>query len=474
MQKTADIELLQQYVRDGSEEAFAALVERHVNLVYSAALRKTSNPEAAEEIAQAVFTLLARKAVGLSQRTILSGWLYQTARLTAAHFLRTEMRRMRREQEAFMQSLSNEPESEDWKQIAPVLEDAMGSLGTRDRDVLVLRFFERKSFQEVGAAVGASENAAKKQVAYALEKLRKDFSRRGISWTTAGIAAGISAYSVQAAPANLVLATVAVALAEGGATSTSTTALLKGALNIMAWTKAQTGIVGAIIVASVVAPFIFQHQAQAKLRENDDALQKQSEQLSASRAEHDRLSVTAANSALSQQQLSDLQKLRAAVGPLQQQAKEIAQLRSENQQLRARTGQDKPKTPMQIKEEAVAKLNYARNWVVGFYQFAEAHQGQFPTNFDQAAAFLPDKLKNQPDVSSDQFEIVFQGSPSSLNKPQDIIALREKESWNAGASSHPPGQWAKIYTFADGHSEIHHEVNNNFDDYEKAHMMPPK
>src|ERR1043166_2540018 len=151
MQETADRELLQQYAREASEEAFAALVGRHVNLVYSAALRKTGNPHAAEEITQAVFIILARKAGRLDNRTILSGWLYQTTRLTAASFLRKEIRRHRREQEAGMPSLSDPSTTELWPEIAPLLEDAMGGLGQRDRDAIALRFFEGKSFQEIAA-----------------------------------------------------------------------------------------------------------------------------------------------------------------------------------------------------------------------------------------------------------------------------------------------------------------------------------
>src|SRR5580765_11644 len=114
-----DAELLRQFVRTHSDEAFAALVSRHVSLVYSAALRKTGNPNAAEEITQAVFVILARKAKSLGPKTVLSGWLYQTARLTAANYLRAESRRARREQEAYMQSLSNETGSDIWLQIAP-------------------------------------------------------------------------------------------------------------------------------------------------------------------------------------------------------------------------------------------------------------------------------------------------------------------------------------------------------------------
>ena len=203
MQESQDSELLRQYARENSDEAFAALVTRHVNMVYSAALRKTGNPAAAEEITQAVFVILAKKANGLLRHTALSGWLYQAARLTAANFLRTEIRRTRREQEAYMQSLSNQTEPEIWPQIMPLLEDAMGRLGEKDRNALALRFFEGKSFQEIGTAFGVSENAARKRTDYALEKLRVYFSKRGVTSTTETIAGAISANSVQAAPVAL-------------------------------------------------------------------------------------------------------------------------------------------------------------------------------------------------------------------------------------------------------------------------------
>src|ERR1035441_9082122 len=99
MQEPFDTELLRQCADQNSEAAFAALVTRHVNLVYSAAVRKTHNPHAAEEITQAVFIILARKARALRRETVLPGWLYQTARLTAANFLRNEIRRVRRSEE---------------------------------------------------------------------------------------------------------------------------------------------------------------------------------------------------------------------------------------------------------------------------------------------------------------------------------------------------------------------------------------
>src|SRR3954462_10954218 len=116
--------LLKEYVERGSDEAFATLVERHINKVYSIALRHTRNPHQAEEITQAVFVVLARKGGQLGKQVILSGWSCRTAQLSALTFIRTESRRTRREQEAQMQNLLHESESDVWPQIAPLLDAA--------------------------------------------------------------------------------------------------------------------------------------------------------------------------------------------------------------------------------------------------------------------------------------------------------------------------------------------------------------
>lgn len=253
MQELDDKELLRRYVEQNSEKAFAELVTRHVHLVYSAALRKTGNASAAEEITQAVFIILAQKAGKLTDKTILPGWLYQTTRLSAATFLRGEIRRWRREQEAYMQSLSNENESEVWPDIAPLLEDAMGHLNEKDRNTIVLRFFHGKSFAEVGRAFGTSENAAKKRVAYALEKLQKYLSKHGVASTSAIIAGVVSANSIQAAPSSLAVSISAAATAKGAAATGSTLTLLKGAIKIMAWTKMQTAAVVGVSAILAIA-----------------------------------------------------------------------------------------------------------------------------------------------------------------------------------------------------------------------------
>jgi len=250
-----DMALLREYIERDSEEAFGLLVTRHVNKVYSVALRHTGNPDQAGEITQAVFVILAKKSRQLGKRVILSGWLCQAARLTAVTFIRGEIRRARREKEAYMQTTANENESDAWMQIASLLDAALAGLNESDRHAVVLRFFDGKSMGEVGAALGANEDAARKRVGRALEKLRKFFAKRGVSLSTAVIAGAISAHSVQAAPAALATSVTAAAIAKGGAAGSSTLTLIKGALKIMAWTKAKTAVAAgaAILLAAGTA-----------------------------------------------------------------------------------------------------------------------------------------------------------------------------------------------------------------------------
>ena len=198
-----DLQLLRQFARTGCDEAFAEMVRRHVNLVFSAARRRVPNSALAEEVAQTVFLELARQARRLNPDTVLSAWLYQAALHRAVDVVRRETRRQVREQIAVEFQAMNPAASEDWSRIEPLLDEAMSSLGDVDRTALILRYFENRSLREVGECLGISDDAAQKRVQRAVDRLRDFLVARGIPVGAVGLAAVVAEFAVQAAPMEL-------------------------------------------------------------------------------------------------------------------------------------------------------------------------------------------------------------------------------------------------------------------------------
>ena len=255
--------LLRQYAENHSDEAFAALVARHINLVYSVAVRCVGDPHQAEEVAQAVFILLAKKAAQLRHDKALSSWLFQTTRLTASNFVRGESRRHRREQEAHMQSVLNDSGTDVWPRIAPLLDDAVAGLSEKDRHAIILRFYEGRNLREVGAILGASEDAAEKRVSRAVERLREFFTKRGVTVGATGIVMVLSANSVQAAPIGLAV-TISTAATLAGTTLT-TTATATATKAVAMTTIQKTLIAGtvAVALAAGVGTYVIQQMTAA-------------------------------------------------------------------------------------------------------------------------------------------------------------------------------------------------------------------
>lgn len=215
-----DAELLRRYVADRSQSAFAELVHRRVNLVYSVALRQVGgDAHLAEDVTQKVFADLARKAPSLTDRAVLSGWLYRSAQFAASDVVRAERRRRVREQtSSLMHEITSEPGSAmDWDRIRPLLDEAMGELREDDRDAIALRFFEGRAFAEVGRTLQLTEEAARKRVERALDKLAAVLARRGVTSTSAAVGAVLAQQVAVAAPAGLAAAVTGAACAGAGA-----------------------------------------------------------------------------------------------------------------------------------------------------------------------------------------------------------------------------------------------------------------
>jgi RNA polymerase sigma factor (sigma-70 family) len=269
-----DRQLLRRFAADRSEAAFGELVARHVPLVYSAALRQTGgDAHLAQDIAQLVFADLARKASALSEKVVLAGWLHRATIFAAKQILRGERRRRAREQEVVtMNAIQSETENDNWRQIHPLLDEALERLNKTDRDALLLRFFEQQSLAQVGASLGSNEDAARKRVNRALEKLRALLMRRGVTTTAAALSTAISVNAIQVAPVGLAATLTNASLAVAGTGTTFTF------LKIMAMTKLKLGI-SALVVAGAATTFIIQHQAQLRLRDNNEILRHQIAQL---------------------------------------------------------------------------------------------------------------------------------------------------------------------------------------------------
>jgi RNA polymerase sigma factor (sigma-70 family) len=312
-----DSQLLRAYAEHRAEPAFAELVRRHVDFVYSAAKRMVCDSHLAEDVTQGVFVALAKQAVQLANCPVLSGWLHGTTWNIAAQTVRTDVRRRAREQEAVAMNELIAGESEaGWEQIAPHLDVALGELGESDRDALLLRYFERKSAQEMALIFGISDEAAQKRVSRAVEKLREFFSTRKITIGTSGLVVLISAKAVQAAPIGLAL-TIANASLAAGTTLTY--------MKIATATKLKLAF-GAIVVASAVTAFVFQQQNQTKLRGENESLQQQLAQLQADNANlSNRIAEIGEVKKLSAEQFNELLKLRGEVGVLRRQLGELTE-----------------------------------------------------------------------------------------------------------------------------------------------------
>lgn len=255
----SDHDLLRDYARDAAESAFAELVRRYLNLVYSSARRQTRSPELAQDVAQSVFIDLARSAQDFDPRTPLVAWLHLVTRRTAIDAIRRESRRQHRDHLAATDPIGMNPPSPPlpWSQLEPQLDEVLTELSPPERTAVLLRFFENKNFCEVGHALGTSEEAARKRVTRALDQLRTAFVRRGLTLTSATLAADLSAHAIELAPFSLNAAISSAAIASA-ATGTSVAVFKTTELVLMttvqksAWVAALALFAGAGLYEAIV------------------------------------------------------------------------------------------------------------------------------------------------------------------------------------------------------------------------------
>jgi len=269
----ADARLLSDFAVRRDEAAFHELVTRHADLVYSAALRQLESPAVAADVAQAVFTGLAQKAASLAEKISsersLAGWLHRATRYAALNHLRDDRRRRDHERQAMEQLLIDSEPSADWRQIAPVLDEALDSLDDDDREALLLRYFKNQDFRAVGFALGVSDDTAQKRVSRAVEKLREFFSKKNVTIGAGSLGILISANAVQSAPVGLVATISTTALA---GTVGATTAVIAAKTIVM--TTMQKILIGAT-AAILAGAGIYEASQAAKLRGQNQALQQQ-------------------------------------------------------------------------------------------------------------------------------------------------------------------------------------------------------
>ena len=320
----ADLELLRRYCRDRNEDAFTEIVRRHLDLVYSAALRQVRSSQLAEEVAQSAFTDLARNAHRLAPDTILTAWLYQVTRRTAIDVVRREARRQLREQIASDMNAMT-ASAADWTHIEPLLDEAMEALNDTDRAAVLLRYFENKSLREVGQTLGTSEDAAQKRVSRAVARLREFFAKHGVSLGASGLTVAISANAVQAAPVGLAVTISTVAALAGTTIAATATAT---ATKAIAMTTLQKTLIAAAIAAAV-GTGIYEARQTSTLRAEVEARNNDILSLASLRQENEKLTAELARKSetheLSRQQFLELMRLRGQVTLLKRGLSELKQ-----------------------------------------------------------------------------------------------------------------------------------------------------
>jgi RNA polymerase sigma factor (sigma-70 family) len=464
-----DIDLLRRYSQHRSEAAFGELVARHVNLVFSTALRILNCQHLASDVAQTVFTDLARKSPQLCARLgsrpsagderciSIAGWLYTSTRFAASKVVRAEQTRRKHEQEAQAMSklLHNGSVEPEWAQLRPVLDDAMGVLDEVDRGALLLRFFEGKDLRTVGTALGLSEDAARMRISRALERLRELLAKRGVTTTAGALSITLAAHVVEAAPVGLVATITSASLSAVALTAPTSTV----GLQIMASIKSKIAL-AALLAGGFATPLILQRATVSRLRVENEALQAQ---LASVQALQPSAQTNASSNSMetlsSRSQEAELLRLRGEVTRLRADAAKTKQAPAVTQSNTGpRSGSTELVGGFEMYTGELLSPHHADTIkmmkIVGIGLSRLEHDPAISPEVKAMPFSEDNELRSQlkksislPDEEWDQFEIIVPNLTTLTQNISDagLIVARSKDPIQT-----PDGRWVRVYTRVDG------------------------
>lgn len=461
MQAKSDVQLLVEYARQGSEPAFGEIVARYTNLIYSTVLRRVGSATVAEDVAQSVFTDLARKAPRLAgqlpENGTLVGWLYRGSLFALSKYLRDDHRRQSRESKAMQELHPSAESTPEWELVRPALDEALAALNGTEREAMLLRFFKNQGFQAIGAALGTSDDAAQKRVDRALEKLRAHLARHGITTTAAMLSAVLTTNAVESAPAGLAAKLAAASLASAAASTSSTLTIVK--LLTLTPTKA---VIGAGITAGLAAWLAVDHSSLSTMRQENAALRRQLSQPVPPPAESQppaQATTDAAELAQLRGEHSELLRLRGEVAVLR--ARPVAT----NQPASALDAADRAeltqlRTEARARATLISTVDSMKHLGLAIRIWSASNADNLPTNLAQLSNF-PEAASQLPsDIGTNSVEFMAYDQPlTAENLDYPFARLRQP-------LPSPGGGWSQVYLMVDGSVQQAKSEEGNFDQWE--------
>jgi len=467
--------LLERYGREGCEASFAELVRRHIDLVWGTACRVTGDAEWARDVAQGVFSDLARKARFFPSGASIPGWLYRAASMAARNALRANLRRARREREA-METHSTHgsavpgPDAEA-ERLMPLLDEGLRSLPEKDRELVVLRFFARKSLAEIGGVFAISEDAAQKRVSRALERLKTFFEGQGQTVPAGAVLATLTAAGATAAPLGIATAVAGASCAAAGSLSLGGSAIsfLTGVGEQIVIMKAKIAV-ASLATLAVGAPLVVQQQTLAALERDRAAVVAATRDVEALRAENASFAGQRQLAAEWQQHERDQEELAR----LRTEAARLREVAEANPEVQARLAAAQRSyeiakasaklatDTVEAEQLTVKTVEAMKHLGLAARIFATDHQDKFPASFEDMKNELGEKLWGNQ--SLDQFEFMPHERVINETEP-DLILFREKEPRRL-----PDGTWTRAYTMADGSVQQRASDTPDFSAWERDHI----